>query len=51
MPKREDSGALTEPTFYILLSLHEPTHGYAIMQGVRELTGGRASGRGRSTVP
>lgn len=43
MPKKEDSGALTEPTFYILLSLHEPTHGYAIMQNVRELTGGRVS--------
>lgn len=43
MPKREDSGALTEPTFYILLSLHRPTHGYAIMQDVRELTGGRVS--------
>lgn len=43
MPKREDSGALTEPTFYILLSLHKPTHGYAIMQDVRELTGGRVS--------
>ena len=43
MPKREEASALTEPTFYILLSLHRPTHGYAIMQGVRELTGGRVS--------
>ena len=43
MPKREDAGALTEPTFYILLSLHKPTHGYAIMQDVRELTGGRVN--------
>ena len=43
MPKREEAGALTEPTFYILLSLHTPTHGYAIMRDVRELTGGRVS--------
>ena len=43
MPKREEASALTEPTFYILLSLHKPTHGYAIMQDVRELTGGRVN--------
>ncbi len=34
----EDHGALTEAVFYILLALHEPRHGYAIMQGVQELT-------------
>lgn len=34
-------GALTEVTFYILLSLYTPKHGYAIMQFVEESTGGR----------
>ena len=32
---------LTETTFYILLSLKEPSHGYAIMQKVEELSNGR----------
>lgn len=35
------SGALTEVTFFILLSLYEPKHGYAIMQFVEEKTDGR----------
>ncbi|QSX05529.1 helix-turn-helix transcriptional regulator [Sedimentibacter sp. zth1] len=35
------SGALTEVTFFILLSLHTPKHGYAIMQFVEEKTKGR----------
>jgi len=34
-------GALTEVTFYILLSLYTPRHGYAIMQFIEEKTGGR----------
>lgn len=34
-------GALTEVTFYILLSLYSPKHGYAIMQFVEEKTQGR----------
>ena len=34
-------GALTEVTFYILLSLYEPKHGYAIMQFIEEVTYGR----------
>ncbi|HBG01644.1 MAG TPA: PadR family transcriptional regulator, partial [Firmicutes bacterium] len=34
----EGQGALTEAVFYILLALHEPFHGYGIMQGVQELT-------------
>lgn len=34
-------GALTEVTFYILLSLYLPRHGYAIMQFIEEQTGGR----------
>lgn len=36
-------GALTEVTFYILLSLFSPKHGYAIMQFIEEKTGGRLS--------
>jgi len=32
---------LTETTFYILLSLLEPGHGYAVMQKAEELSGGR----------
>ena len=35
------SGALTEVTLFILLSLYEPRHGYAIMKFVEEQTGGR----------
>lgn len=35
------SGALTEVTFFILLSLYEPKHGYAIMQFIDEQTDGR----------
>lgn len=34
-------GALTEVTFFILLSLYEPKHGYAIMQFTEEKTAGR----------
>ena len=36
-------GALTEVTFYILLSLYVPKHGYAVMQFIDEKTGGRLS--------
>lgn len=36
-------GALTEVTFYILLALYAPRHGYAIMQFIEEKTGGRLS--------
>ena len=36
-------GALTEVTFYILLSLFTPKHGYAIMQFIEEKTAGRLS--------
>ncbi|MCI9142223.1 MAG: PadR family transcriptional regulator [Lachnospiraceae bacterium] len=36
-------GALTEVTFYILLSLFTPRHGYAVMQFIEETTGGRLS--------
>lgn len=34
-------GALTEVTFYILLALYTPKHGYAVMQFIEEKTGGR----------
>ena len=33
--------ALTESTYYILLSLYRPLHGYGIMQRTAELSGGR----------
>lgn len=33
--------ALTEATYYILLSLVEPRHGYGIMQQTEALSGGR----------
>lgn len=36
-------GALTEVTFFILLSLYTPKHGYAIMQFIEEKTAGRLS--------
>ena len=36
-------GALTEAVYYILLSMLEPIHGYAVMQNVEKLTGGRVS--------
>ena len=36
-------GALTEVTFYILLSLFSPRHGYAIMQFIEDKTDGRLS--------
>lgn len=32
---------LTETTFYILLALKEAGHGYAVMQRVEELSGGK----------
>ena len=36
-----DNPALTEATYYILLSLIKPQHGYGIMQRTEELSGGR----------
>lgn len=32
---------LTESTYYILLSLHTPQHGYGIMQQAEQMSGGR----------
>lgn len=37
----EKGGALTETTFYILLALFHPNHGYGVMQFVEKETGGR----------
>ena len=34
---------LTEPTYYILLALTDPLHGYAVMQKVEQLSGGAVS--------
>ncbi len=36
-----NGGALTEVTFFILLSLYQPRHGYSIMQYIEEKTSGR----------
>lgn len=33
--------ALTESTYFILISLYEPLHGYGIMQKISELSNGR----------
>lgn len=41
MGRMANSGALTESVFYILLQLHRPTHGYAIMKAVEQVTDGR----------
>ena len=37
----QDSIVLTEATYYILLALYSPRHGYGIMQEVEEMSGGR----------
>lgn len=45
--------ALTESTYYILLSLYHPQHGYGIMQQTEQLSGGRvhlAAGTRMATV-
>ncbi len=34
-------GALTEVTFFVLLSVYQPKHGYAIMQFIEKKTNGR----------
>jgi DNA-binding PadR family transcriptional regulator len=36
-----DSLALTEAAYYILLALHAPLHGYGIMLRVADMSGGR----------
>jgi DNA-binding PadR family transcriptional regulator len=39
----QESIALTEAVYYILLSLHTPMHGYGIMLNVNDLSSGRVS--------
>jgi len=41
MPESSERGALTEAVFYILLSMYQPMHGYAVMQNIQRLSGGR----------
>lgn len=43
MPSVNESIALTEAVYYILLSLFEPMHGYGIMQNVAALSDGRVN--------
>ncbi|MGC4018903.1 MAG: PadR family transcriptional regulator [Muricomes sp.] len=43
MPESFERGALTEAVFYILLSVHTPMHGYAIMQSINDLTNSRVN--------
>lgn len=43
MRDHSKGGALTEVTYLILLSLHSPKHGYAIMQFIENKTAGRLS--------
>lgn len=38
---RDDINVLTESTYYVLLSLTTPKHGYAMMQQIEQLTDGR----------
>ena len=41
MAEHNETGALTEAVFYILLSLYQPCHGYGIMQKTEEMSRGR----------
>lgn len=41
MSVKKDNYALTEGVYYILLSLHDPLHGYGIMQKTENLSNGR----------
>lgn len=41
MRDNRKGGALTEVTFFVLLSVYQPRHGYAIMQFIEEKTNGR----------
>ena len=41
MRDNSKGGALTEVTFFILLSLYTPKHGYAVMQFIEDNTKGR----------
>lgn len=35
------TNALTEAVYYILLSIQNPLHGYGVMQNIEKLSGGR----------
>ena len=37
----DNNYALTESTYYIMLALYSPAHGYGIMQQVEEMSSGR----------
>lgn len=43
MSRTASGAAMTEVTFYILLRLYRPAHGYALMKDIAELTDGRVS--------
>jgi DNA-binding PadR family transcriptional regulator len=38
MSDNQERSALTEAVYYILLALHNPMHGYGIMQFIREIS-------------
>ena len=40
---RKKLDTLTEPMYYVLLSLVEERHGYGVMQYASQLTGGRVA--------
>ncbi|NMD37787.1 MAG: PadR family transcriptional regulator [Christensenellaceae bacterium] len=41
MSKFKNAKAMTESTYYILLRLHRPAHGYALMKDIAEMTDNR----------
>ena len=43
MGRSTNSGALTESIYYILLRLHQPAHGYALMKDIAEMTNDRVT--------
>ena len=43
MGRTANSGALSESIFYILLRLHQPAHGYALMKDIAQMTNERVS--------
>lgn len=43
MGRTANSGALTEAIFYILLRLHRPAHGYALMKDIAQMTDNRVN--------
>jgi len=43
MKNNKETIALTEAVYYILLSLHQPMHGYGIMQNVEHISNGRVT--------